>query len=431
MPMDFDLIHPRNQILEIMQRIYRYGMTTTSGGNISVRDENGDLWITPAGIDKGGLVWEDVVRIKPDGTIKGRHRPSSEYPFHKAVYAARPDLQGIVHAHPSALVSFSIVRKTPPTCIIPQAHQVCGHVGYAPYALPGSEELGKIIADTFAQGFDAVILENHGVVCGGADLLEAFHRLETLEFCARLAIKASQLGGYKELTGQQLALFDHAKNHLPEFQPGTRTSREKAYRRHVTEIVHRAYDQQLMISTEGVVSVRMGKHEFLITPTHKDRRLIDISDVVHIKDQKREQGKLPSRSVLVHDRIYRDHPWVEAIISGQPPHSTAFSLAESTFDTRSIPESYILLRDIQRLAFGPQFNDERLVSECISKETPVLLLENDAILTVGATLLEAFDRLEVAEFSARSLLDARQLGGLVAIGDGEIDALKAKFLAEA
>jgi L-fuculose-phosphate aldolase len=348
---DFNLFHPRNQIIKIMERIYRAGMTTLSGGNLSILDENGDIWITPAGVDKGSLTWDDIMRVKADGQVKGRHRPSSEFPFHKAIYERRSDFKAIVHAHPTALVAYSIVRKTPPTLIIPQARDIVGAVGYAPYARPGSEALGQVIADTFADGYDTVILENHGVVCGGRDLLEAFHRFETLDFCARLAIKANALGGCRELTLEQMQQFRHTKNYLPEFTPATRTSREKAYRRHIIDIVHRACDHQLMISTQGVVSVRLERQSFLITPTSLDRRLLDISDIVLIQDRKREQGKLPSRSVLLHDRIYHEHPWVQAIITSQPPHSTAFALSEAPFETRSIPESYILLQDIQRLPF--------------------------------------------------------------------------------
>src|SRR4051812_10443350 len=89
--------HPRDQILEIMDRIYRHRMTTTSGGNVSIRDESGDIWITPARVDKGALRREDVVRVRPDGTTSGLHRPSSEFPFHQAIYSARPDLTAVVH----------------------------------------------------------------------------------------------------------------------------------------------------------------------------------------------------------------------------------------------------------------------------------------------------------------------------------------------
>ena len=88
-------VHPRDEILQAIQRIYRYRMTTTSGGNLSIRDDNGDIWITPAGIDKGTLRREDIICIHGDGEIEGTHRPSSELPFHQEIYRTRPDIRGI------------------------------------------------------------------------------------------------------------------------------------------------------------------------------------------------------------------------------------------------------------------------------------------------------------------------------------------------
>ena len=81
--------------------------------------------------------------------MTGPHPPSSEFPFHQAIYEARADIRAIVHAHPVALVAFSICRQTPDTRLFHQAHSVCGQTGFAPYALPGSEQLGSNIAETF------------------------------------------------------------------------------------------------------------------------------------------------------------------------------------------------------------------------------------------------------------------------------------------
>ena len=94
MSTDRDLIHPRDAIMRTMERIYRYRMTTTSGGNLSIRDDDGAIWITPARLDKGSLRRDDIVRVRRDGTTEGPHRPSSEFPFHQAIYEARPDLRG-------------------------------------------------------------------------------------------------------------------------------------------------------------------------------------------------------------------------------------------------------------------------------------------------------------------------------------------------
>src|ERR1035437_9760740 len=117
-------IHPRDEILQAIQRIYRYRMTTTSGGNLSIREANGDIWITPARLDKGSLRREDIVRVRADGTVDGPHRPSSELPFHQEIYRAGHDIRGIVHAHPVALVAFSLVHQVPDTHLFHQTRLV-------------------------------------------------------------------------------------------------------------------------------------------------------------------------------------------------------------------------------------------------------------------------------------------------------------------
>jgi L-fuculose-phosphate aldolase len=426
--MKFSLLHPREQIVETMRRIYGYGMTTTSGGNLSILDENGDIWITPAGIDKGALRSEDIVCVTLDGKVIGLHKPSSEYPSHRAIYQSRSDFRAIVHAHPSALVSFSIVRKIPNTRIIPQALAVCGEVGYAPYALPGSSELGHSIASTFAKGYGVVLLENHGVVTGGSSLSHAFQRFETLDFCARTLIDAQTLGEVKSLTDDQILQASRRGGKLKTFKPEGHSSFERELRMKICDIVHRAYKQRLMTSTEGTVSARVDEHSFLITPFGIDRMFLDIDDVVLIKDRQRERRKRPSRATNLHMTIYSEHPNINAIINTQAPSATAYSVTGVKLDTRTIPESYLVLRDIPLVDYGAQFGKGKKLSEVLSPEIPVVLLQNDAILTTGINLPQAFDRLEVAEFSARALIDTAPIGELKPIGESELEKLDKAFL---
>jgi L-fuculose-phosphate aldolase len=425
--MRFHMLHPRDQLVAITDRIYRNGMTTLSGGNLSIRDDDDSIWITPAGVDKGKLTPKDIVCIKPDGTAIGLHRPSSELPFHRAIFARRPDLRAIVHAHAPALVSFSIARQTPNTSIIPQAQRVCGVVGYAPYAVPASEALGESIANTFADGYNVVLLENHGIATGGLSLLDAYHRLETLDFCARTQLKAMGLGAISSLTETQMLPFDVQYNLLPEFRHESFSSRERELRQEIVEIVHRAVERYLMISTEGVVSARVDADSFLITPTGCDRGSLEIEDLVLIREGRRESGKVPSRSVRLHDAIYRTHPGTNCIITAQSPNATAYAISETRFDTRTIPESYVLLRDIPVIPYGTQFREPERVAAALSPATPVLLIQNDAVMTTGSTILKAFDRLEVAEFSAKALLDTAMIGSHVPIGEEDIADLKKAF----
>jgi L-fuculose-phosphate aldolase len=430
--MNIDLLHPRDQIVMIMKRIYGYGMTTTSGGNISVLDENGDIWISPGGVDKGSLRPEDIVRIRPDGSYEGIHKPSIELPFHRAIYRSRPDLGAVIHAHPVALVSFSVARKIPDTSIVPKARKICGEVGYAPYALPGSERLGDNIAAVFGEGYNTALLENHGVACSGGDLFEAFMRFETLDYCARLIIRAGQMGGRNPaacpLNDEELSMSKGDRHLVEEFVPKGYSSREREARKMMLSMVHRAYDQRLCTSTEGTFSLRVEGGDFLITPYGIDRKYMEISDLVSIREGKREKGKEPSRSLILHQKIYARHPDINAVIIAHPTSIMAFAVSRRKFDTLVIPETYVMLMDIPLLPYGTQYREQDRVAELISPENPVVLVENDCIITSGGSLLEAFDRLEVAEFSAGAVVSAGAVGGVVPISPRERVELEAAFL---
>jgi L-fuculose-phosphate aldolase len=425
--MRFDLLHPREQIVQIMDRIYRYRLTTTSGGNLSILDDNGDLWITPSAVDKGNLTPRDIMHIQADGQISGPHKASSEYPFHQMVYEKRSDVRAIVHAHTPTLVSFSIARKAPNTCIIPQAHHVCGEVGYAPYALPGSRMLGESIANTFAQGFEVVLLENHGVVTAGPDLLTAFQRLETLEFCARTEVLASRLGPIQALTDDQIAQFEKLRVALPTFRPERHSSRERELRQAVRRMVHRAYEQRLMTSTEGTVSARVEGDSFLITPYGVDRSYLEIDDIVLVQSGHAEQGKQPSRAVRLHQVIYADHPDIHCVITAQSPNAMAYAVTGQRLDSKTIPESFVVLRNVPLIPYGQPYESPEVVSTALSKNSPAVLFENDTLLATGGSIPQAFDRLEVADFTALSLLNTLQIGPLVPISDEEFKELEEKF----
>ena len=427
--LDINLMHPRDQIVLIISRIYNRGLTTTSGGNISIIDENGDMWVTPSAIDKGSLRASDIILVKKDGTIIGKHKPSSEYPFHKAIYDIRPDIKAVVHAHPPALVSFSIVHTIPDTNVIPQAKHICGPIGYAPYALPGSEDLGESIANVFNQGYNGCIMENHGTVVGGTDLRDAFQRFETLEFSARTIINGKTIGKVHSLTDEQIDDFEAQIPHLqPELDIVEHPSDEREIREEIVRIVRRACQQGMMISSYGTVSRRWRGNDFLITPTNVTRWDITRDDVVQIKDGKREPGKLPSRATWLHQELYKRNPHINSIILTQSPYLMAFGVSGTKFDVRTIPESWIFLQDVPNVPFGSHFKDNETILDLISEKVPAVIIENDSVIVTGDKLLGTFDRLEVAEFSAMSLTMAAPLGKLQPIGNKEVEDLRKKFL---
>jgi L-fuculose-phosphate aldolase len=423
-----ELLHPARQIVQVMQRIYAHGMTTTTGGNLSIREEGGDVWITPRGLDKGSLTPQDVVQVKPDGRVVGRHAPSVELPCHQMIYAARPDLRAVVHAHPPALVAFSLVRKSPDTTLLPMARLACGEVGMAEYGLPGSTDLGEKIARAFAAGSSTVILENHGTMVGAEDLSRAFMAFETLDFCARLEIDARRIGTPTGLDPARISLWDREQlQELEEFRPRRYSSHERESRREMCELLRRACDQRLFTSAHGSLSHRLDPRSFVITPEGIDRRTTGPGDIARIEDGCREAGKSPSRSVRLHQRIYDAHPQVGSIIVAHPPALMAFAVTGEQFDTRTIPESYIVLRDVVRLPFGCGLLGPEGTGVAFSRDAPVALADHDCAIVTAGSLIDCFDRLEVADYSARALIACRSLGALVRIDEQQAAAIDQAF----
>ena len=426
--MRFELLHPADQLVMIMARIYQYGMTTVSGGNLSIKDDNGDIWITPSGIDKGSLTRADMCQVKPDGTIIGPYKPSVELPFHRKIYEIRPDLKAILHAHPPTLIAFSLARKIPNTSLIPNATEVCGKVSMAKYDVPGSEQLGKNIAEEFEKGYNTVILENHGVVCGSSDLFHAFMSFETLDFCGRLEIDAAKLGQPRTLTEDEIDIDRSITSPgMDEYIPGSFSSEERAARRELCTMIQRSYDQKLFTSTQGTFSMRLSDGSFLITPYMKDRKYLEPEDIVHIKHGMREMGKAPSRATHLHEEIYKAHPEINAIINAHPPAIMSFAVTDAEFDSRLIPESYIVLRDVKRLPYMASRLDIPGTVAAFSDKTPVLIVNNQCVIVTGASLMNAYDRLEVMEYSAAAMIACKDIGEIVLITPEEVDAIEEAF----
>ncbi len=423
-----ECLHPKDELLATIARIYQYRMTTTSGGNLSIREENGDIWITPTRVDKGTLRREDMVWVGKNGKVEGLHPPSSELPLHQAIYRARPDLRGIVHAHPVALVAFSAIHQVPNTHLFAKAKAICGDATFAPYELPSSEALGAAVASKFLEGSDCSILENHGVVTGGISLGDAFQKFETLEFVGRTIIKGRQLGEVRFLTPQEIELANRRPTVYGVFERQAPSSPEKDLRRRLCEFVRRAYRQRLFISTQGSFSTRLDESSFLITPYQVDRGTLDAEEIVLIKNGQCEAGKTPSRAAPDHEAIYRHHPKINALINASPINATAFSVTDTPLDSRTIPESYCLLRQVQRVEYGVQYHDCEALAKRCSVDRPALILENDGVLVCGGDILEAFDRLEVLESTAEALVDSRSIGELAPMPEKALRGLEIMFL---
>jgi L-fuculose-phosphate aldolase len=206
----------RKKVARCMRRLYKQGLTTASGGNISVRVEEG-IFITPSAIDKGTIRGKQIGFITFEGkNLTPGLKPSIEYAMHLSLYRVRPDIRAIVHAHPPLATSFTAMGRNIDCTLIAEARAVLGTPVVAAYALMGTNRLAETVAAAAIENPpgkpNVILMENHGVVCLGTDLLAAFDRLEVLEAAARMTMITDLMGNSRPLTPEQLKEIDTLMN---------------------------------------------------------------------------------------------------------------------------------------------------------------------------------------------------------------------------
>ena len=409
----FQIPDPKEQLVAIMKRIYAQGMTTTSGGNLSIKDENGNVYITPGGTDKGSMTAEDIVCIRADGTMEGKHKPSSEYPFHMKIYETRGDIRAILHAPPPAMGAYSIVRKIPDISAFPELKACIGSVGMAEYGLTGSEELGEKIAKVFAEGGNVAELENHGLVVGSTDIESAYQMFEAMDFSARIGIGASRLGGAKNENPSGKGLTD--ENMEKPKDPSTEIPQEdRAVCEKLCEMVRRAWHQKLLYAGLGVFSARAESGTIYYIPQGTDQSAAGILDI----------RKLEQTGDGLHAKIYRTHPGIGSVVTAFPPELMAFAVTGTKFSSRIIPEIYMVMQDVVSLPQAQYAGKPDEIAAVFDGRTSVAVLEGGGVIVTAPSLLKAYDRLEVAEYSARAILESSQLGNIVEITEKQVDEIR-------
>ena len=171
-----------------MRRLYRQGLTTTSGGNISLKISDDIILITPSATDKGRMRWKEVgiMNMKGENLIPAL-KPSIENEMHLSIYRKNKDVKAVVHAHPVFASAYTATKFRINTNLTAEARAICGDPLFVPYALMGTKELASLTAESTAKS-DVLLLENHGVLTIGKGLLEAFDKLEVLENAAKITL---------------------------------------------------------------------------------------------------------------------------------------------------------------------------------------------------------------------------------------------------
>lgn len=202
----------KKQVAEIMRRLYEQGLTTCSGGNVSLRAENGNVFITPSQIDKGNISEDQIAEMSPEGEVIGSDlKPSMETGMHLEIYKSRKDVNAIVHAHPSKATAWACSDNNLENNLCGEARYFLGDIAKAPYSLMGTKNLANIVSESLNDKL-AVLLANHGALTVGKNLFQAYDRMEVLENLAELQLLVKQAGNPLYLSEQECKTLDNMRS---------------------------------------------------------------------------------------------------------------------------------------------------------------------------------------------------------------------------
>ena len=189
----------RQDIVDVGKLIYEKGWVAANDGNITIRLDDARILCTPTGVSKGMMRPEDMIICDMlGGKLCGERERTSEIAMHLTIYSMRPDIRSVVHAHPPVATGYAAAGRPLNLALLPEVVIGLGCVPLADYGLPGTPALTDGML-RYIPKYDAILMCNHGSVCYGADVYQAFFRMETVEHFARIAFVAEMLGGPKVL----------------------------------------------------------------------------------------------------------------------------------------------------------------------------------------------------------------------------------------
>lgn len=192
----------REQICDVCHKMWQLGWVAANDGNVSVKLDDGTFLATPTGISKSFITPEKLVHIDENGEVLDGlegYRPSSEIKMHLRCYKEREDVGAVVHAHPPTATGYAVAHIDLDRYTMIETVIAIGSIPVTPYGTPSTYEVPDAIAPYLAE-HDVLLLENHGALTVGSDLITAYYRMETLELYAKISLTAHLLGGEKEIS---------------------------------------------------------------------------------------------------------------------------------------------------------------------------------------------------------------------------------------
>lgn len=191
----------KEQICDICHKMWQLGWVAANDGNVSVKNADGTFWITPSGMSKSFITPEKLILLDEDMNVIGgdsASKPSSEIKMHMRCYQEREDVGAVVHAHPPTATAYALANKPLDEYSMIETVIAIGSIPVTPYGTPSTYEVSEAIAP-YLPNHDVLLLQNHGALTVGCDLITAYYRMETLELFAKISLNAHLLGGAREI----------------------------------------------------------------------------------------------------------------------------------------------------------------------------------------------------------------------------------------
>lgn len=407
-----------------MHRMYTKHTISSLDASISLKDNQGSIWITPSNNDKSSLSVESISCLSIEGAWSGITPPTSEYILHTTILNQHPTIKSIIHAHSPFLLSFALSNDTPQTLILNHTLAVCSIPQYESYSWPATKQQADKACTLFMNDLSckAIVLANHGVMVGGESIHDAFSIFETLEFCARVqwAAKSFML---KPLTAPQLEAWKNASyNPTVEITQTIRfiSENEKRLRTEIIYLIQRAYSLGLFLASSGSITARLSDSTFICTPHGVDRESMSESDLLYISTTTTStgvislnvvhsvhetHGRTPSRALKTHVSVlqhrHRHLVDVDMIVSCHPLYVSVLVSCHESIDT--VYEPYLRIGNVEHFPFHAVFTPSMITSSSSSSTTTdnpstlVWMINNDGCMVLGKGWLDCLNRIEQVE----------------------------------
>lgn len=400
-------MHPAEEICYVMKRAYQRNMVSSAGGCLSVRDEEGYMWISPTSQDKGNLQPEWIAKYDTQGNQLSDYAGSMEWDNHLAIYNARPDVKAIFHTHSSAMLSIVFAREPLATkTFAGLAAKYKDKIAQIPFSIPGSEQLCSDIVKAVKNDKDILTLDSHGtyILCS-SNLFDAFKVQDFIEMTARTQVIAPALGNLlPDLTEEQIKSYVvNAENEVFDvLERKQETLTECAARKQLCILAKRGYENRVIDCLGASFSLRLGEDDFIITPADGDIANLKKHDIIRVKNGKIEEGKVAPERTAFHRAVYLKNSEVGSVLVGAPAYAAAYCITDAKFDCSIDPELTFCIKGVEKYTFGTPYEE---IAAGFHSNQLAAIVEHDFIAAAAVNGVKTLGIFECMDYATRSVVE--------------------------